>query len=260
MRKVLTYSIAAVLALSVCVGTAILMHLEKTHRTELACTGLQVEFKDSLRFVSQEDVENYLKRNYGAYIGQMLDSVRLDRMENMLDAQSAILKSEAWATDDGVLHISITQRKPAVRFEKGEVGFYADDRGFIFPLHENFTAGVPVVKGALPLSEGNAYKGPAKNEKEQEWIEDILQMTAAFNSSKAWKGRISEYEVRPDGDVVVKPADRPECFIIGEPVNIREKIAMIEKYFTHILPSAGEVQYKSVNVKYNGQIICRKDI
>lgn len=258
-KRILTYglSLAALLGLAILAG--VVMHSYRSSRSLLTCTGIQVEFKDSLRFVSQEDIENYLKQDYGAYIGQKLDSVSLCRIESLLDSRSAIMSSQAWATDDGTLHISILQRQPAVRFSKGDVGFYADREGYIFPLHPSFTADVPVVSGAIPLSAGNRYRGFAQTEREQEWISEVLDMFQAFDSARGWKGRIESVSVRSSGDLAIRLKDAAETFIIGEPCDIRSKISRMDRYFSHILPAREDRKYKTVNVKYNGQIVCRKD-
>ena len=40
---------------------------------QLTCAGVKVEFTDDFNFVTAKDVEGYLNKGYGAYIGQRLD-------------------------------------------------------------------------------------------------------------------------------------------------------------------------------------------
>ena len=86
-------------------------------RRMTACNALEIVFKDSLKFVSEEDIRNYLSRDYGSFIGERLDSVGLWKMEEILRSKSAVNDCEAWVTDDGIVHVAITQRAPAVRFD-----------------------------------------------------------------------------------------------------------------------------------------------
>lgn len=146
MNKVLKYSIFGVLVAGFCVGMWFLSRETRDGRTSLACRSLEITFCDTLEFVSKEDIRGFISSGYGAYLGQQLDSVNLGKIEKILESQSAVLNSEAWVTDDGVLHVSITQRAPVVRFQNGEVGYYSDDLGFIFPLHPRYTADVPLVE------------------------------------------------------------------------------------------------------------------
>jgi hypothetical protein len=71
---------------------------------------------------------------------------------------------------------------------------------------------------------------------------------------------VEKISVGAGGEVELKMKEGKERFIIGYPDQIEAKFGKIGKYYSHILPSLDNVQYKSVNLKYNKQIICRKDI
>lgn len=260
MKKWLTYALGIAAVVLICIGTGLVMHSASRHKATLTCTGLDVQFADSLKFVGAEDVDGYITKYYGAYVGQQLDSVGLDRIEKILASRSAISGCEAWTTGDGVLHVSISQRKPAVRFSNGNTGFYVDGQGYIFPLHKDFTAAVPVVSGDIPVRVAGDYKGFPESEEDAAWIKGIIELVDAFSSSKVWKDRVSGYSVDVKGEIRIKMKDAPETFIFGKADEVREKMGRMEKYYGSILPACPDKGYRSVNVKYNNQIICRKDI
>ena len=74
--------------------------------------------------VLHQDILEYLDKGYGKTEGIPVNDLDLKEIEAVLDSQSAVLKSEAYCTKDGVLHIDVTQRKPLMRFQKGTKGFY----------------------------------------------------------------------------------------------------------------------------------------
>lgn len=259
MRAPVKYTITAVLAVAFVVGISALARQCRSQRSQTTCSGLEVSFRDSLNFVTEEDIKSCLDREYGAYVGQALDSVRLYEIEEMLESRSAVKDCEAWTTGDGMLHIAITQRKPAVRFKKGSVGFYADSRGYIFPLHKSYTAAVPLVEGDLPLSVGPNHRGEADTPEEREWISSVLNLLEAVDS-RAFRHKVRSMKVRPGGDFVLQLDTLKEQFVIGYPDQLAEKFARVDKYIGWIRPAKGGTYYKTVNVKYNKQIICRKDI
>lgn len=244
--------------LAVLAGMTLVILSSKNHRRTVMCEGLRVEFSDNFNFVTEDDIKAYIERNYGSYIGQRLDSVDLARIEKILDVQSAILKSEAYTTEDGMLNVMIAQREPVLRFQKHEIGFYMDERGYIFPLQDNYTSHVTVIDGDIPVSYTPGYKGEASSEKEARWLKGVLAMTKYMAKSKIWSENISQISVNDAGDIVLVPREGKEKFIIGSPSGYEEKLSKIEKYYQYIKPAKEDDWYTIVNVKYNGQIICRR--
>ena len=223
----------------------------RSERSQVLCNALDVQIKDKYEFVTKEDITGFLDKNYGVYIGVRLDSLDLDRIEKMLEEKKVVLKSEAWTTRDGVLHVSILQRKPVLRFQRGEQGFYIDRDGLVFPLHKSYTADVPVIDGSVP---------ELKGEKGSAWARGVIALVEYIKGSRQWSTQVTGISVNQAGDIELKINDGKERFILGYPDELESKFSRIGKYYSHILPAKGEGFYKSVNVKYNKQIICRKDI
>lgn len=225
---------------------------------QLTCAGVKVEFTDDFKFVTAKDVEGYLSKEYGAYIGQRLDSVNLLKIENILDGKSAILKAEAYTTPDGYLNVKIRQREPVVRFQEDNNGYYADEKGFLFPLQRNYTSMVPIIDGALPLNIERGYKGEPKTEAEKKWLSKVIDLVNYMKESKIWAENISQITVRDNGDLVMIPRLGKELIIFGPPTDFEQKFDRLSRYYTTILPEKGNGCYSTVNIKYNGQIVCRK--
>ena len=258
MKPAVTYSLAGALMLLFCTGMLSLSRQAREDRGRIVCNSLQVRFTDSLQFVSEQDVRDYLDAHYGPFVGQRQDSVGLARIEDVLESSSAVMRCEAWTTDDGVLHLDITQRAPVLRFMNGSRGFYVDEGGYIFPLHDSFTADVPTVEGAIPVDIPDGFKGRAQSDFERAWIDGVLEMNAYIAGSRSWQRNIRHIRVRPNGDLLLTLEGRSEEFIVGQPVDIPDKLLRIDRYLGYIAPVHAEGYYKTVNVKYNQQIICRQ--
>jgi len=259
MNRTVRLITAALLTTALCTGMGLLLHSTREERARLNCNRLEVHFRDSLKFVSERDIRGYLDSRYGTYIGQRLDSVNLSKIERLIESRSAVLKSEAWTTSDGTLHISITQRAPVMRFQNGEKGFYIADNGYIFPLHKSYTAPVRTVWGSIPVDVPEGYKGEAPTEEEKVWLGSMLEMNRIIESSRKWRTITDSVFIRPGGDLVLKMSRGDELFIFGEPRSLKEKFAGIDKYYDYIAPSKEEGWYKTVNLKYRRQIICRQN-
>lgn len=255
MKKILLNSLW-VAALAACIAGLCFVGLAgRRAQSRQTCEDLSVEFSDGFNFVTAEDIKGYIETKYGPFIGQRLDSLNLDKIENMLDRQSAVLKSEVYTSGDNVLHVKVSQREPVIRFQKGSDGFYIDDRGFIFPLQSNYTSQVPVIDGDIPVAVSAGYKGEASSEKDAAWLNGVLDLLSFIQGSKTWAENIVQIHVDGNGDIVLIPREGNEKFIFGSPHEAARKFARIEKYYQYVQPLGKE--YGTVNVKYKGQIICK---
>lgn len=220
---------------------------------------LEVVVLDSAQrnFVGREDIETWLDKEYRAYAGLPLDSVDLYRIESIITCHSAVRDCEAWLTDNGILHVQISQREPLVRLEDGSNGYYADADGYIFPLQRRGDADVPVVDGKLPLKVARGYKGILEDPAQKAWLDKILNLVQQLKGTP-WESRIRHIGASANGDLVLLPAEGSERFLFGQPVRIEEKIGLIDKYYNSVVPSKESGYYKTVDLRYRGQIVCRK--
>ncbi len=228
-------------------------------RGPLECKGLNVVIADSSvnRFVTKADIKKYLNKEYGSYIGMRLDSIDLSRIEDIVDGRSAVHKSQAYTTRDGLLNITITQRTPVVRFQKEDGGFYADAEGFLFPLQSSYSSRVQIVDGQIPLKANSGYKGEVEDENERKWLQEVLKVVNYMEDSKVWRDKIVQITVDNGGELTLVPRDGKERFHFGQPVMIEEKFEKMAMYYSHILPEKGADAYTSISVKYDGQIVCK---
>ena len=158
----------------------------------MKCERLEVEIADSLQnsFVTPADVKMYLDKGYGEYVGQPLDSLDLVKMEKIVDGRSAVKKSHAYVTKDGVLHLKVSQRKPVVRFQKKDGGFYADEEGYIFPLQNSYASHVQIIDGNIPLAANSGYKGSIEDPEELMWFRRVMAVVNYMEGSRIWKDKI----------------------------------------------------------------------
>lgn len=229
-------------------------------RSNLVCNGVDISVIDSTQnsFVTKADIKGYLDKEYGRYIGEKTDSIDLTRIEDIIDGRSAVLKSQAYFTNDGIMHINVSQRKPVVRFQKSDGGFYADAEGYIFPLQRSYASHVHVIDGNIPLAANSGYKGAIENPEEREWFERMMKVVNHIEKSRTWKDKIVQISIDERGDIILIPREGNERFIFGQAEQIDEKFSKMEKYYTHIVPAKGADHYKIVNLKYKGQIICKE--
>lgn len=259
MKKAVRYLITALVGVLIFGTVSIAFRAGVKSREPIQCKGLNVVILDSLEndFVSRADVKKFLEKEYGQYIGIPIDSINLSRIEDIIDGRSAVMKSEAYVTKDGMLNIKVTQRKPIVRFQKEDGGFYADAEGFVFPLQSSYASYVQIVDGNIPINMKSGHKGKIENPKEKEWFDKVMNVVNFIEGSKIWKDRIVQIHVDNGGELILIPREGKERFNIGQPVNIKDKFDRMATYYTAIAANREGKTYRTVTLKYDGQIVCR---
>jgi cell division protein FtsQ len=260
LKKTLKYVLLGLCGALLAAAIVLAYLAGKDSRRTIRCEGVDIVILDSMKnsFVSENDVRAYLDKEYGRYKDEAIDSIDLVKIEKIIDGRSAVLKSHAYVTRDGILHIDVTQRRPIVRFQKNDGGFYADKDGFIFPLQRSFASHVQIIDGKIPLAANSGYKGAIADPKEKEWFDRIMEIVNFIEKDRTWKDKIVQISVREDGDLILIPREGRERFLFGQPEDVEEKFSKMEKYYTHILPAKGEGHYRTVDLKYKGQIVCRE--
>ena len=209
------------------------------------CKRLNPIFDDGFRFLSNDDIDGYIEAGYGSYVGVRLDSLKLYEIEEILDSRQEIRKSQVWLTPDGILNVKIDQRVPVLRLEMQDVHFFCDDQGYVFPAKKGYDKVLPVIDGKFNVAS-------------DEWIASVLGLVRYMKASGTWDRNIVQMHSMGNGEIVMIPRNGKEKIIFGKPGDVEAKFRRLEKYYTCIVPEKGEGYYSTVDVRYKGQIICRK--
>ena len=247
--------------LLVCVLTGAYL-LGMSSRKPIKCKGVSITVTDSAmnRFISAREIKKFLDEELeGGYLGIQIDSIDLGRIEEILDSKGAILKSQAYTTKDSLLNVRVTQKMPVVRFQKGTKGFYAVEDCSLFPLQSTYTSHVIVVDGYIPLKIEHGYLGKPDTEQGCKWLQDIVGLVKYIENSKTWKDKIVQITVLEDSDLMLIPREGQERFLFGQICDIEEKFDKMGLYYKSIQHKKGEYAYKTVDLRFKDQIVCRKD-
>lgn len=244
MKPLISRIIAGVVVAGFATGMWFLEREARRVRNTIDCNTLDINICGTDSLVTEDEIHAFVDKYYGTYIGVRINDIDLVKLESMLRGRDAVKGCEAWVTDDGSLHMEITQRKPILRFESGNKGYYVDESGFIFPLNSgSWTADVPVVECEL----WRGFNG--------DWLDGILASVRTLSSDKVVGKRIDSYEVDDEGNLVL--LSEGTRFFLGDPADIERKTAAVRTYCERIEPKGKN--YTKVYVSYKGQIICRND-
>ncbi len=247
-KSILRYILGSVFVLAFVAGMGMLLHLSRERRQAILCSGLEVKVSGNWQTLSAEDIRKSIDKFYGTYVGVKLSDIQPLKIENMLRAKPAVEDAQVWLDDTGLIHAEVRERTPILRFDYKGKSSFVDRNGIFFPTGElSDSVGVTTIL-CSPLQAADPV-----------WLSSLLAIVEDIMSSRQWKDKITGYEYNSE-DGLILLADSGERLIIGELQDEKEKFSALKSYYSRIAPIHRDDPYKSVNVKYKKQIICRKDL
>ncbi|MCQ2184747.1 MAG: hypothetical protein MJY62_04985 [Bacteroidales bacterium] len=245
--KVIALSLRCIATAAIAGALVTVVVLGNSYRGKQLCSSIEICIPDSssLHFIGRKEVERMICEKWGdRFVGKYVTGIELGEVESALMKRSVIRKADAYFTCDGVLHIDVYQRNPVARFcPEGERPFYMDCEGRTFHISGNNGPEVITFTGNIC--------------RRAQWKDDVLEL-CLWMRDKGWAQRIKSIRCDSDGNLTMYLADGWERVIFGGPRGYQRKFASIDKYRDKIRPVKPDRYYKSVNVKFDGQIICRK--
>ena len=193
-----------------------------------------------------------------------LDSIKINQLRTSLIEDEIMndpfVKSvDAFTNVSGKLIINVSEKAPLVRiFNKRSAGYYLTEGGDILPLRENYSARVFVVNGFIniPLSEGNANVNDTVYEKTQ--LVGILKLSNTLNKNEFLKSQINQIYLNSKNEFELIPEFGNHTIIIGDLQNLDKKLRNLVSFYQQALLEEGLDKYKTINLKFDGQVVCAK--
>ena len=122
----------------------------KHHRSTTKVCSVSVAITDSMlneSLVTSEGVCRWIAQSKVPTLGQPIDAVDLASIEQAIRRNGFVERASAYVTYDGVLHISVSQRRPMLRLLVDGFDSYVTADGYIFSAPRQASVYVPVITG-----------------------------------------------------------------------------------------------------------------
>ena len=223
-------------------------------RGQAVCRKVEVILLDSLESAIVDRAE-VIRQMEKAAIGQQTVTIDLDSIEKRLRARGEVMSAQVYTPDEQTLAVQLTQRKPVIRFEKGGRRWYADPEGYLFPVTNSVD--VPIVTGHIPFHIDSTFKGEAP-EHDREWVLGMVSLARYIDGRPFLRKEITQIDIADDGDIMLYTRTPGPAIIFGDYGDCENKFRKLEAWWRNIVPEAGNRKYRTINLKYNNQIICKQ--
>ncbi|MEL6863249.1 MAG: cell division protein FtsQ [Bacteroidota bacterium] len=204
--------------------------------------------------VSKKDLMLSIERSFGHnLIGVPLAALNVERIERVLEADPFILASDVYIDAENQVHISVEQREPIVRIiDKNGLNYYLDEFGEKMPLSKHFTARVLVANGEIPAHIPNFL------ERKKHTLKDLFGLTNIILDDDFLRPMIEQVYVDKRGEYTLVPKLGNQKILLGRLDGLDDKLTRLKTFYKEGMPYSGWKKYKAINLKYKGQVVCKK--
>lgn len=181
--------------------------------------------------------------------------LRLDQLEKYLQNQPLVRSVQVYVDPQYILHIKMDQRQPVVRVVDVHGGqFYLDETGFVIPVSSKYGIRVPVATGLLtPVS------GSRLDNKNKLHYGGLIEWVKAIEADSFAKALVEQIDLDENGDFVLIPKIGHEKIMVGGAEAIEDKLNRLKLFYRENMGRQGWNVYKTINLKFKGQIVGRKE-
>ncbi len=199
------------------------------------------------QFVGNRDVMRIIHSSVSLNpVGKKIREFNAYRLEKVLEQNSLIGNADCYPTPNGTMRIDIYQRKPIMRIKSTRLSsdVYLDTDGRLMPYKATRHAvNVPLVTGYVTKETAT---GP------------LYEFAKFLNGNKKWRHRIVQIYVDEDQSIRLVPRKGDFTILLGSIDNFEKKLARYEVFEKKVLETKGWNTYKTINLKFNDQVVAVK--
>lgn len=262
MKRIITISFTLLLLAGMFVS---LGFIRQEHSPAL-CNSIKVsiEYASTDTLICKDDIRNLLISEFDTLEGKALTARNLSKIRNSISGIAYIEDCDVDFLLNGDLRIRANQRIPIVRLNTGSETWFIDDQGIVMPRHPYYSAMVPVAGGYLGhtgmLKSGNDLRALADTSKvfAASMLNQLIDLAHFVYHDNILRGMIEQIYVNPAGEIELYTYVGSHRILFGKADNLAHKFNNLIQFYRSSPSVTGLNQYKTINLKYSGQVVCSK--
>lgn len=236
------------------VAILVISAIENKQASKIQTMIVKIEpLEDSTLLIQQGDVLLNLDRSFGfRFEGRPIKAVDVERIERVLEEDDFIQNADVYIDSRNVLWVKIKQREPMLRIiDKNGLNYYLDAEGYKMRLSPHFTTRVLVATGHIPPHV------PDFRTRKTHVLKDLFELSQVVMEDDFLRAMVEQIYVSSQGDFVFIPLVGDQKIIFGKFDRVEKKIRNLKLFYKEAMPRAGWRKYKTINLKYKGQVVCK---
>ena len=213
----------------------------------LVCSQVKIDIQDDVvdGFLNANEIKVLLEKARIYPLAKPMDNIDARVIEEVLEKSPFVNEAQCYKTQSGHVYIKLTQRTPVMRVKavNGD-DYYVDNHGGVMP-NSKYCSDIMIATGHI-------------NRKYAQHV--LTKLGNVIVNDKLWRNQIVQLNVLHDGTVELVPRVGEHIVYIGQPYKLKEKLDRLEKFYRYGLSQAGWNKYSYINIAFENQIICKKNI
>jgi cell division protein FtsQ len=243
----------------------VILSFVQENKKKVVCRKVDISINDESmnKFLRKEDVTKVLEKYRLKLIGQPIDSINTLLAEELINKNKAVRTTAAYTTIDGELEIKVEQRKPILRVTNEKLqNYYLDEAGQLIPILSKYAAYTLIANGHINepfsvTSGRNIFPSNKDSILMPNVIYDLYYLAMYINNDSFWQSQIEQLYVNSKNEIELVPRVGQHRIIFGNAKDIDVKFKKLKAMY-RAFNEIGWNQYKTINLKYQDQVVCTK--
>lgn len=264
MKKILIISFWVLLS----VGLVTLMGFAVNMHGNRKCekVSISVSRKNADLFLKEEDVTKLLEDKGKMPYGQPISAINVPVLEKLLLTHPAVESGEVFISVSGNVNIRLNQRRAIVRIinSTGE-SYYIDDRGYLMPTSDEYTAPVLLVNGSFADTYAANYHYSLDRYSldsalhTKGILDDVWQIAKRIDADTFFRAQIVQIHITPEKGMVLIPRIGRQAIILGDVQDADDKLRKLFLFYREGISRTGKWEdYSMIDLQFKNQIVCTK--
>ena len=185
-------------------------------------------------FISADSIKNLVLK----HINSSKDSIALVKIENEIDNNTYVEKSQVFKTVGQQLHVTVNQKDPIARLITKDSSFYLDKNSNFMSLSKLQSVKVPVVFG---------YNSKTN-------LDFLTKVSLFIKEDDFLKNNVSQIMVN-NNKISLKLRDYRASILIGDNNRLKSKITNLKAFYIRAKEEGDLKNYNMINLQFENQVV-----
>ena len=189
-------------------------------------------------YISTDSIKNSIKR----YIYTKKDSISISRIEQEIDKNTYVEKSQVYMKIGQELNVNIKQKEPIARLITSDSIFYLDINSNFMSLSKLKSSNVPVVFGFNENSD----------------LKYLTEISLIIKNDNFLNKSISQIFIKDDQKIDLKMRGNNTIIEFGNNNRLINKIQNLKAFYNRTISKNEIDKYKKINLRFENQVVVVK--